>query len=99
MMCPLMHTMHSLHITMLKSCSDRVLYMCSHWQGGVGEKSAKQEKDELIMSLLLDEVLPKATTLYMAGPLQVQQQEHLLQRLVQAAPPLCSVPAPYHAGC
>jgi hypothetical protein len=41
-------------------------------QEGVGEKSAKQEKDEMIMGLLLEEVLPKATTLYIAGPLQVR---------------------------
>lgn len=61
----------------VESCSRCVLYMCSHVQEGSNEKSAKQEKDELIMALLLDEVLPKATTLYMAGPLQVQQQEHL----------------------
>jgi hypothetical protein len=43
-------------------------------QDGGEEKSAKQEKDELIMGLLLDEVLPKATTLYLAGPLQVRLQ-------------------------
>jgi hypothetical protein len=41
-------------------------------QEAVEEKSAKQEKDEMIMGLLLEEVLPKATTLYMAGPLQVR---------------------------
>lgn len=40
-------------------------------QEGGEEKSAKQEKDEMIMGLLLEEVLPKAATLYMAGPLQV----------------------------
>jgi hypothetical protein len=35
------------------------------------EKSEKQEKDEMIMSVLLDQVLPRATSLYLAGPLQV----------------------------
>ena len=35
------------------------------------EKSAKQQTDELLMGVLLEEVLPKATSLYMQGPLQV----------------------------
>lgn len=35
------------------------------------EKSAKQEKDELLMAALLEDVLPKAASLYMEGPLQV----------------------------
>lgn len=39
------------------------------------EKSEKQERDEMIMSLLLDQVLPRATALYLAGPLQVRQQQ------------------------
>jgi len=44
------------------------LHVC---QGGDEGKSAKQEKDELLMAVLLDEVLPKAATLYVSGPLQV----------------------------
>jgi hypothetical protein len=45
-------------------------------------KSAKLQHDELLMATLVREVLPKATTLYMAGPLQVRccdarQLEHL----------------------
>jgi hypothetical protein len=45
-------------------------------QGADEGKSAKQEKDELIMALLLEEVLPKATSLYLAGPLQVRGRQH-----------------------
>lgn len=44
---------------------------CMCVQGADEGKSAKQEKDELLMAVLLEEVLPKATTLYMSGPLQV----------------------------
>jgi hypothetical protein len=47
-----------------------ILLLCCP-QGADEGKSAKQEKDELIMALLLEEVLPKATSLYLAGPLQV----------------------------
>eukprot|EP00775_Hariotina_reticulata_P010883 gene10883-11037_t len=37
----------------------------------VPTKSAKTQHDELLMAVLLREVLPQATTLYLAGPLQV----------------------------
>jgi hypothetical protein len=38
-------------------------------EGGV--KSAKAERDELLMALLVEQVLPRAADLYLSGPLQV----------------------------
>jgi hypothetical protein len=46
-------------------------------QGGEGSaKSAKAERDELLMALLLEQVLPRAADLYLAGPLQVSATAH-----------------------
>lgn len=36
-----------------------------------GAKSAKADRDELLMALLTEQVLPRAAELYLAGPLQV----------------------------
>jgi hypothetical protein len=37
-----------------------------------GARSAKAERDELLMALLLEQVLPRAADLYLSGPLQVR---------------------------
>lgn len=50
---------------------------CGEQVDGEAEKSPKQEKDKLLTAVLLEDVLPKAVTLYMSGPLQVGKQPEL----------------------
>jgi hypothetical protein len=40
---------------------------------GEAAASAKQERDELLMRRLTEEVLPQAYTLYVSGPLHVRR--------------------------
>jgi hypothetical protein len=58
-------------------CRDAAACCLQDEQGGEGGvKSAKAERDELLMALLLEQVLPRAAELYLAGPLQVSASTH-----------------------
>jgi hypothetical protein len=52
-------------------CSAAACCLQDEQAGEGGVKSAKAERDELLMALLLEQVLPRAADLYLAGPLQV----------------------------
>jgi hypothetical protein len=71
--CRLRPNLHIASLGTLIAPGRLLLPVCLQDEAGAegGAKSAKAERDELLMALLVEQVLPRAADLYLSGPLQV----------------------------